>query len=389
MAALYFQEEESQDTEFCVSKYEASLFLEKIPIRLCDLRNIPFPDVLHLYDQALNGFYELGRVVGCFPVESDYIGINERGVVKVWAGPKWSQVTVKGGVVSQEDMVRSLVECLEECIDKHSMPLQNPSVRNFLYRTADRIGFEQAIAELRNFGKATSPTGIPTRLHSIEDNPGRYDTDRERIGQQYFQVAQVPPNYFNSQSSSQIPNHYSPRFSAQREQGVQEQITTFRRVDSLSNEPIHRQPPISNFAVQREVRPVSGLPSNGIDRSLSNPQLLNGNYLRPNSSLKQLDPAAVNSHRVSIGSHFSPEISQQAINSTYQPIYHQIPANAQPLPVQEVWVVSNQNEQMRPPYVTGPQSQADLPMNPVLHQEVSKEVQLPPPQLRAQPSFSQ
>lgn len=74
-------------------------------------------------------------------MESDYIGINERGVVKVWAGAKWPQVTIKGGTVSQEDMVRSLVECLEESIDRHSMPQHNPSIRNYLYRTADRIGF--------------------------------------------------------------------------------------------------------------------------------------------------------------------------------------------------------------------------------------------------------
>lgn len=47
--------------------------------------------------------------MGCFPVESDYIGINERGVVKVWAGAKWSTVTVRGAMISQEDMVRTLV----------------------------------------------------------------------------------------------------------------------------------------------------------------------------------------------------------------------------------------------------------------------------------------
>lgn len=47
--------------------------------------------------------------MGCFPVESDYIGINERGVVKVWAGAKWARIDVKGGVISQEDMVRGLV----------------------------------------------------------------------------------------------------------------------------------------------------------------------------------------------------------------------------------------------------------------------------------------
>lgn len=100
-------------------------------------------------------------------MESDYIGINERGVVKVWAGSKWSQITVKGGAISQEDMVRSIVECLEESIDIYSMPQQNPSIRNYLYRTADRINFEQAIVELKNFSKTTSAYGIPTRLHSI------------------------------------------------------------------------------------------------------------------------------------------------------------------------------------------------------------------------------
>jgi hypothetical protein len=68
VAVIYFLEEELENSEFCASKYEASLFLEKIPIRLCDLRNIPFPDVLHLYEQVLVGFYELARVVGCFPV---------------------------------------------------------------------------------------------------------------------------------------------------------------------------------------------------------------------------------------------------------------------------------------------------------------------------------
>ena len=46
-------------------------------------------------------------------METDYIGINERGVVKVWAGSKWSQITVKGGAITQESMVNSIVECLE------------------------------------------------------------------------------------------------------------------------------------------------------------------------------------------------------------------------------------------------------------------------------------
>ena len=76
VSALYFEERKSEQAEFCASKYEAYLYLEKIPIRLCDLHDFPFPDALHLYDQALTGYYDLARFMGCFPVESDYIGIN-------------------------------------------------------------------------------------------------------------------------------------------------------------------------------------------------------------------------------------------------------------------------------------------------------------------------
>lgn len=40
---------------------------------------------------------------------SEYIGINERGIVKVWAGPYWSQIGVIGNRLSQEEMVWSIV----------------------------------------------------------------------------------------------------------------------------------------------------------------------------------------------------------------------------------------------------------------------------------------
>ena len=60
------------------------------------------------------------------------------------------------------------------------MPPQNPSIRNFLYRTSDRINFLQSINELRAFASMTNMGNIPSRLISIEDNPDRYDTERLR-----------------------------------------------------------------------------------------------------------------------------------------------------------------------------------------------------------------
>lgn len=55
MSALYFEDARG-GSEFCTTKYQADLYLESIPIRLCNIKSIPFPDALHLYDQALNGY---------------------------------------------------------------------------------------------------------------------------------------------------------------------------------------------------------------------------------------------------------------------------------------------------------------------------------------------
>jgi hypothetical protein len=55
VAALYLDEKENN--LLCAQMYEADVFIEKIPIRLFDLSNVPFPDVLHMYYQALLGYH--------------------------------------------------------------------------------------------------------------------------------------------------------------------------------------------------------------------------------------------------------------------------------------------------------------------------------------------
>ena len=52
------------------------MFVERIPFRLSNVDNIPYPDVLHLYDACLNGFPQLTNEVGYFSIDEDQIGIN-------------------------------------------------------------------------------------------------------------------------------------------------------------------------------------------------------------------------------------------------------------------------------------------------------------------------
>ena len=94
MAALYFQEKGSED--FCVSRTVAHIYLEKIPVRLNDLRDLPNGDAIHCYDQCLQGFAQFAELYGCFRVRPEYIGVNEKGVVKVWAGAQWAQIGIIG-----------------------------------------------------------------------------------------------------------------------------------------------------------------------------------------------------------------------------------------------------------------------------------------------------
>ena len=44
-------------------------------------------------------------------------------MVKVWAGSSWPEITVKGAAVREEDMVKSIVGCLESVIDWNALPV--------------------------------------------------------------------------------------------------------------------------------------------------------------------------------------------------------------------------------------------------------------------------
>ena len=50
--------------------------MERIPLRLSNVKDIPFPDTLHLYDASINGYRQLKTAVGPFHMDEEQIGIN-------------------------------------------------------------------------------------------------------------------------------------------------------------------------------------------------------------------------------------------------------------------------------------------------------------------------
>lgn len=62
--AVHFRD--SSVDELCSRSYSVSLFLERVRLRMCDVTDVPYPDVLHLYHAALSGFATLFRIFGYF-----------------------------------------------------------------------------------------------------------------------------------------------------------------------------------------------------------------------------------------------------------------------------------------------------------------------------------
>jgi hypothetical protein len=71
-------------------------------------------------------------------------------VAKVWVNADFSIHHVVGKV-SQEDMVRSIVDIIERNIDHSQLPQRVPPVRNYLYRNNAKLQFAEAMAELNSF----------------------------------------------------------------------------------------------------------------------------------------------------------------------------------------------------------------------------------------------
>jgi hypothetical protein len=113
VAALYLQNQEQGD--FCSTNYRQRLFIEAIPIRLSDIEHIPFPDYIHLYNQALRGFQKLYKAIGYFSVEEELIGVNGKGIVKVWMNEQFEKsFALAGSSLTEEAMVRSIVELIDK-----------------------------------------------------------------------------------------------------------------------------------------------------------------------------------------------------------------------------------------------------------------------------------
>ena len=120
VATKFFIEEKR--AEICSTFYQGHIFNERIPLRLNEIKDIPFPDSLHLVNASFLGFKELFDKVGSFSVNDHLIGINSEAKVKVWVNSDFGKPNYEGGrlVVKLDDekiMVGEIIQVLDKIID--------------------------------------------------------------------------------------------------------------------------------------------------------------------------------------------------------------------------------------------------------------------------------
>lgn len=60
------------------------VYVQDIPLRLCHIKDIPFPQNLYVLKQVLRGFHIIYDNIGYIKPFEDLICINRKGYVKVW-----------------------------------------------------------------------------------------------------------------------------------------------------------------------------------------------------------------------------------------------------------------------------------------------------------------
>jgi hypothetical protein len=77
--------------DICSTIYKGLLYAQKVDLRLKEINDIPYQDILYLTKATLSGFKVLYEKVGYFDISEEMIFITKEGKVKVWLNSNLSK----------------------------------------------------------------------------------------------------------------------------------------------------------------------------------------------------------------------------------------------------------------------------------------------------------
>lgn len=111
-------------------------------------------------------------------------------------------------------MVRNIVSIIESNTDPSSMPMQEQTFSNFLYREGDRVGFGEAKKKLEQYANYFNRGVIPHYLACVE-KAGGANSIRSKWNQTNNQLNNQTSSQYNNQYNSQYNNQYNSQYNNQ------------------------------------------------------------------------------------------------------------------------------------------------------------------------------
>lgn len=145
-------------------------------------------------------------------------------------------------------MVKSLVDILDRNCDPN-LPVNTPALRNYLYRHADTLTFDQALRELESYSLDYNQGHIPAKLECIDRAGGIYSianrltlqTDSPETGRsiqlQNISQGKINEREFQTPAGQSLPSKLMNSKASQNDLVVRKRI----REDRVPKEPAEGQ----------------------------------------------------------------------------------------------------------------------------------------------------
>lgn len=143
--------------------FSATLYVESIPVRLSQIKDIPYPDMLHLLEAALRGFSVLYERIGYFRIEEEMVCVGYDSKVKVWVHPRLEKTAPNQHEIDYGGQEEDMVEKILKISEANTYCSKEFETFPMYCRKKDQRGFDETIAKLYKYAKGKN-IAIPPKL---------------------------------------------------------------------------------------------------------------------------------------------------------------------------------------------------------------------------------
>lgn len=151
VASKYLQS--LKETGLCSNFHYASVFFERMPLRLYEIQDISLEEGLYILYAASQGFEKLYEKYGFFEIESEMVCFSKEGLVRVWANKNLSKAYPEGGSIGRkkdyEEFISKLLAIVEKLIDFEG----RLTVSEFIGRKRVKNALENLLSTLEQYIK--------------------------------------------------------------------------------------------------------------------------------------------------------------------------------------------------------------------------------------------